>query len=94
MAHTLSSLTRHLCQISVLPPEAAFSPPAIVAYIARFGKRIPLSNGRFDAFALCLHEGLGVRKGGTIGKFSTLEANHSQEELGEHSSEVGKVFRS
>ena len=39
------------------------------------------TDGRFDALASCLLEGLHVRKGGAVGTLSALEANDSQEDL-------------
>ena len=43
------------------------------------GKR-PLTDGRVDALASCLLEGLRVREGGVVGTPLALEANDSQED--------------
>ena len=52
------------------------------------------TDGRFDALASCLLEGLRVRKGGVIGTLSALEANDSQEYFTVCRSEPSEVFRS
>ena len=51
------------------------------------------TDGRFDALASCLLEGLRVRKGGVVGALSALEANDSQEDLVVRRSEPSEVLR-
>ena len=51
------------------------------------------TDGRFDALASCLLEGLRVRKDGVVGALSTLEANDLQEELVVHRSGPSEVWR-
>ena len=70
-------------------PGPEFSPPAIVPNITRRVSRslsavrppeeeTPFADGRLDALALCLNEGLGVRHE-VICALSALEANDPQE---------------
>ena len=105
-SNALRLSSKHLCQLFGCPPGLWSSPPVIFpsfirlrsrpSFLSCHGAREEMrsfTDGRLDALASCILEGLRLRMGCVGGTLSAPEANTSQEDLVVHRSEPSKVLR-